>query len=267
MRTLDNSRQEFTVLTGARVNGTEYAFSASVDATNHTVTITGLFGITVDGTEVGIPRMQHPDGPSDDTPFLLWYLSTLRICTGVVATEGERAALKSSEDPLRVVIDMDGSPCVVSCKCRLFVAPGAGACEACRNASTSLHRRKVQYAESKKVKNSILSQKQLSSNIAARAKEKKNVDDRERYWRKKFDRESILLDDEDHNDLSELMADVLPGKCGKNLKLLLSIQEQALQSRSAAGHRWHPQYVCYLFFFRLARPRAMWTLLQNRSTM
>ena len=72
-------------------------------------------------------------------------------------------------------------------------------------------------------------------------KEKKNVTEMEKYWREKFHRESLDIEDEDHNDLTSIFDGInskeLPDdrKCfweqqQKNLTLHLHIDTDSTQS-------------------------------------
>ena len=69
---------------------------------------------------------------------------------------------------------------------------------------------------------------------------RRNAEKREKYWREKFDREAVQVDEKDQEDLKEMFAQPV-GNLPKDIQCLWEQQHKILNTISANGYRWHPK--------------------------
>ena len=67
-----------------------------------------------------------------------------------------------------------------------------------------------------------------------------NAENREKYWRDKFQTESLLLDEEDHQDLSSMLSTIPSKDVPENMTCLWEQQLKLMQTKKN-GYRWHPK--------------------------
>ena len=69
---------------------------------------------------------------------------------------------------------------------------------------------------------------------------RRNAEKREKYWREKFDREAVQVDEQDQEDLKEMFAQPV-GNVPEDIQCLWEQQHKILNTISANGYRWHPK--------------------------
>ena len=67
-----------------------------------------------------------------------------------------------------------------------------------------------------------------------------NAEAREKYWRDKFDQESLEVEEQDHNDLSAMLLGESVDNVPEELRCLWNEQLKMVQ-RKKNGYRWHPK--------------------------
>ena len=67
-----------------------------------------------------------------------------------------------------------------------------------------------------------------------------NAENREKYWRDKFQTESLLLDEEDHQDLSSMLSTIPSENVPESMTCLWEQQLKLMQTKKN-GYRWHPK--------------------------
>ena len=70
---------------------------------------------------------------------------------------------------------------------------------------------------------------------------RRNAEKREAYWREKFEKESVLVDDEDQQDLMQMAGSLKESDLPEDLQCLLQQQKKILNTKSKNGYRWHPK--------------------------
>ena len=76
-----------------------------------------------------------------------------------------------------------------------------------------------------------------------RAKKRKNVEEREHFWKNKFNSEAIELDESDEDDVNKIFKKVEKNNVSADMICLWEQQKMVLQTNSLGGYRWHPNYV------------------------
>ena len=68
-----------------------------------------------------------------------------------------------------------------------------------------------------------------------------NAEKRERYWREKFENESIEVQNDDNSDLTCIFQGVVKEKVPKETACLWEQQKKILHTKSKRGYRWNPK--------------------------
>ena len=68
-----------------------------------------------------------------------------------------------------------------------------------------------------------------------------NAEKREKYWRNKFEKESIDMEEDDNNDLIAIMNLADRKNISPDIISLWDNQQKVLNSKGKAGYRWHPK--------------------------
>ncbi|KAL9967256.1 hypothetical protein ACROYT_G025450 [Oculina patagonica] len=69
---------------------------------------------------------------------------------------------------------------------------------------------------------------------------RRNAERREKYWREKFDKEAVEVDEEDQEDLKEMFKQPV-GNLPDDMQCLWEQQQKILKTKSKNGYRWHPK--------------------------
>ena len=130
--------------------------------------------------------------------------------------------------------------CLVVCK--------SGATSQCLNYRTlfSLNRRRQKRISNRQVippncNKRFLSREELVDQVAQEQARRKHAEERERYWRSKYDSEALVVDEEDNADLDSMFWATKKENIPKEMECLWEQQKKNIQTAGKNGHRWHPK--------------------------
>ena len=183
-------------------------------------------------------------------PCLLQWLENLPICLGFVLEKGEAVVTLSpyTTGQLQDLADCSKEPetrvfsdlCLVVCK--------SGATSQCLNCRTlfSLNRRRQKRISNRQVippkcNKRFLSREELVDQVAQEQVRRKHAEERERYWRSKYDSEALVVDEEDNADLDSMFWATKKENIPKEMECLWEQQKKNIQTAGKNGHRWHPK--------------------------
>lgn len=87
----------------------------------------------------------------------------------------------------------------------------------------------------------FLSQSEIEQQLRAERRQKKRALEREKYWREKFLDDTIELESEDHDDLSNIFKGVRADNVPEDMECLWDQQKKIINTASPNGYRWHPK--------------------------
>ena len=64
---------------------------------------------------------------------------------------------------------------------------------------------------------------------------------REKYWKEKFENESVQLEEDDHNDVAVMLKGVSKDNVPEEMTCLWEQQKKILKTNKKRGYRWHPK--------------------------
>lgn len=174
------------------------------------------------------------------------YIQKSALCHGFVLPDGECIDTQAHVIGLYndLTSDSDTVRMVHSSQCKLFSVSG-GHCSEC-NKVKKFHNRRMLRKEKQTIihpfcNKRYLSRDELACQIQQERKSKINAEMRERYWREKFAEESVLVEDDDHMDLSTMIESVDKEKVPDEMLCLLDQQKKILRTKDKRGYRWHPK--------------------------
>ena len=77
--------------------------------------------------------------------------------------------------------------------------------------------------------------------VAQEQARRKHAEERERYWRSKYDSEALVVDEEDNVDLDSMFWATKKENIPKEMECLWEQQKKNIQTAGKNGHRWHPK--------------------------
>ena len=86
----------------------------------------------------------------------------------------------------------------------------------------------------------FLSKEDVILQLAQERQARINAEARERYWRDKFNEEALIINEQDHGDLSSILLDQSVDNVPEEMQCLWKQQLKIAQSKKN-GYRWHPK--------------------------
>ena len=131
-----------------------------------------------------------------------------------------------------------------SSSCKIFSSRD-GRCSECKNLLRS-HNLKRQRKEKRAsihphCNRRYLTREELNELLQNERTARLNAEQRERYWRGKFDSEAVELENDDHGDLSQMLTNVPKEKVPEEMLCMWEQQKKMLTTKSKHGNRWHPK--------------------------
>lgn len=131
-----------------------------------------------------------------------------------------------------------------SLKCLVFSPPGSK-CSECRQL-LKLHNTKMQRREKRvgihpKCNKRYLRKEEVVLQVHQEQKRRVNAEKRERYWREKFENESVEVQNDDNSDLTCIFQGVAKEKVPEEMACLWEQQKRIMHTKSKRGYRWHPK--------------------------
>ena len=211
------------------------------------ISIRGINGTQIYESHINILKN---DITESNLLFILYFLSKLKLCLGFSQNEKTEKVIRTESDVLCSKFVVKGPTGkmenILSKKCRVFVNAATSSlqrncCSECSLVKKRLDHRKLEYANIKITKNCLLGREELSLKLKIIEKEKRNAVKRERYWKNKFHNGSILLDQDDCEDVSKMFESVDAATVPPGMQLLMAQQRKNLSVKGPSGRRWHPQ--------------------------
>ena len=226
------------------VNKREYSPEVVVNLTERTFVARGI-----NGTENSNLCFPFENVSIDSIPIVADFLDSLGICTGFELSE-EPHVVPRYHDRLFQLETIRGEHCtrtMLSSECKVFSTKAGFCCSSCAKLRKSVLRECKRANEGQKgssavlhTKNECLSRQELQLKCEILKNQRVNANRIANYSASQFDRETLKVCEEDHQDFAALMKGIEPDMLPDDMKLLFKQQKMAL-SRKSHGFRWHPK--------------------------
>ena len=247
-----NVKEEFTYL---RIEHTHFMNSRQItELTVRMLDCKLVFLLKCHGCSINLKEMHDLEmggtmrvlSVKEQVSLMLEFISTSSICPGILVPDGEEISaivphvFGMYEDRASNTTQM----IAYSKKCKI-ISPPHSKCSACSNLQKIDKNRKKRKIEQKEIKPSTnkryLTTEEIVSQLKKEQKVKKNAEKREKYWKEKFDKFSVAMEEEDHGDLVNIMKQVKKEDVPEDMECLLNQQKKILSTSSKNGYRWHPK--------------------------
>ena len=228
------------------VNKREYSPEVVVNLTERTFVARGINGTENNNVDLCFPS---ENVSIDSIPIIVDFLDSLGICTGFELSE-EPDVVPRYHDRLFQLETICGEHCtktMLSSECKVFSGKAGFCCSSCAKLRKSVLRECKRANEGQKgpsavlhTKNKCLSRQELQLKCEILKNQRVNANRRANYSASQFDRETLEVCGEDHQDFAALMKGIEPDMLPDDMKLLFEQQQMAL-SRKSHGFRWHPK--------------------------
>ena len=153
------------------------------------------------------------------------FIEKSSFCTGISLPQGEsiQASLPHVTGPFKYLVNDKSQECVkaFSSQCKIFSLPGSR-CSECNNLlkvnNLKKQRKEKRAAIHPKCNKRYLTKEEENARI--------NVEKREKYWKQKFEEESVKLEDDDHGDLSAMLNGIPQNKVPEEMTCLFEQQKK-----------------------------------------
>ncbi len=196
------------------------------------------------------------NGCSTDYPLcqkvitVLELLEKSNLCLGVTIPENERVmALVDHEigDFKTVSGDPNEFPITTekrafSSNCAIFANGNCCVnCQQLKDVHVKRNKRKREVLTiNEKTNKRYLSKEEISHQLKEAKQVRINAENRAKYWRDKFNTESVTMDDEDHRDLYSMLSTIDAKNVPENMTCLWQQQAKLFETEKN-GYRWHPK--------------------------
>ena len=131
-----------------------------------------------------------------------------------------------------------------SLKCKVFSPPDSK-CPECRHL-LKLHQSKVKRRQKRegihtKCNKRYLSKEEVVLQLHHERKRRLNAEKREKYWKDKFNDESIEIESGDNDDLTSMFQGLSKENVPEEMACLWDQQQRIINTASKRGYRWHPK--------------------------
>ena len=107
---------------------------------------------------------------------------------------------------------MDGKIHLILQECGVVVRQDR-LCDSCKMANRMLNKRKTEFKNlTYCLKNSNMSQEELDEKLVLKKMQKRNAENREMYWRRKFEQECVEMERDEHQDFVAMLGNINPDK-------------------------------------------------------
>lgn len=182
--------------------------------------------------------------------MVLKLMDTYELCKGYEPAAGEKMLTSLQHNLFSVCEDTCEVTRAFSTDCQIVHKRNGGGerCGSCKNLSRVDRQRKKRETVNIKCNRRWLEKEDIEKQLDQCRKEKRNAEQREKYWREKFASESICLENEDHVDLKSIFGGIETKDVPYEMKTFWDQQQKILNTASPHGYRWHPKYVFYSFY-------------------
>ena len=206
--------------------------------------------IRTHGCETEVPNVVLGSMPlAKQIGAVFHHIDNSSFCGGFCLSEGESLlaladCVKGSYRDLSAESVEQQQVVYFSSSCKIFSSRD-GRCSKCKNLLRS-HNLKRQRKEKRTsihphCNRRYLTRGELNVLLQNERTARLNAERRERYWRGKFDSEAVELEDDDHEDLSQMLTNVPKEKVPEEMLCMWEQQKKMLTTKSKHGYRWHPK--------------------------
>lgn len=184
----------------------------------------------------------------DHISCILQCLDKVPICLGFVLEKEDTVTTLSPyiTGQLRDLSDSGKEPetRVFSTTCQIICSSGEQCKNCCRLKAVNKQRQKrisCRQSIAPNCNKRFLSREELVDQLKQEQLRRRNAEMREKYWREKFNSESLVVDDEDHTDLFSIFKVTKQEHIPEEMACLWEQQRKMLETTSKHGYRWHPK--------------------------
>lgn len=194
-----------------------------------------------------LPMYNGVSGICQQAELILEYVEKSSLCPGF--------AMETMEPPFTIPIlygpfKTSPSSCSTnkgfSLSCNIFSSPGKR-CANCSLAAIRLNQKKERRLNVARdvahpnCNKRYLSKDQVVKQLKAEQYRRRLAENREKYWKEKFQTESIEVEKEDNDDLMNMFSSQQNSNVPEDMKYLWDQQQKINSTKSKKGYRWHPK--------------------------
>jgi hypothetical protein len=176
------------------------------------------------------------------------------LCQGFRVEKDTHGELANHEHSAYSDLSSESSPneeyIGFSSNCRVFSSNGT-CCVSCTLFFHEFNRRKkhkdFNTAIHPNTSKCFLSKEDVVVQLAKERQRRMNAEAREKYWRDKFNKEALEIDEQDHDDLSSMLLGQAVYNVPEEMQTLWKQQLKMVQ-RKKTGYRWHPKREILLIY-------------------
>lgn len=198
--------------------------------------------------------ISSPLAVKEQISHVIRYLDTSNLCLGVLLNDGEEiiAMLPHITGKLDDIThpEIKAEWRSFSSSCQILANGSTTHCSKCGNLkvvnSRRNSRKETRSSVHPKCKKSYLTKDEINEQLKESNRIRKNAESREKFWKTKFESESLVMDEEDDEDFNIIFHKIDKENVPPDMICLWQQQQKILNAKSKKGYRWHPRYL-YIF--------------------